>query len=82
MKQTKMPRIRAALRCRTLRSTMVKTMANAHGMMIVMLDVAGNVSRRRERGDRREHGSTANKGGQTENRLECGFHVLGFLTAA
>ncbi|WP_293045835.1 hypothetical protein [Paraburkholderia sp.] len=61
---------------------MVHAMANAHGMMIMMLDVADNVSRRRERGDRRDHGSTANKGGQTKNRLECGFHVLGFLTAA
>lgn len=60
----------------------VYAMAHAHRMVIVMLDVANGVIRRRHGGKRRGQRSTADQGGQTGNGLEKGFHAWSARTAA
>jgi len=65
-----MPREGAAFaRCNRL-SALANAMANAHRMMVMMLDVANSVERRSKSGQRRDQSGAANQCGQAESGLE------------
>jgi hypothetical protein len=77
-----MPRDVAALARYNRLSASANAMANAHVMMVMLLDVANGMVRPSEGGKRRDQRGAADQRGQTESGLERGFHVFGLETSA